>query len=128
MPLYKVCVNRTRVDTYIVEAEDKDKAFNRVRQGKVYVVNSTKLNGDDIAVIEMEDRTDLNKWFDTDNEDNVYFELIDGVWVANIYKEEMDKGKKKTKEAERLCYENIYNSSHLYYDIRVNEKLFQFDS
>ena len=35
MPLYKVCVNRTRVDTYIVEAEDKDKAFNRVRQGKV---------------------------------------------------------------------------------------------
>jgi len=40
----------------------------------------------------------------------------------------MDKGKKETKEAERLCYENIYNSSHLYYDIRGNEKLFQFDS
>tara|TARA_R100000306_G_C4321884_1_gene115553 strand:+ start:412 stop:729 length:318 start_codon:yes stop_codon:yes gene_type:complete len=91
MPLYKVCVNRTRVDTYIVEAEDKDKAFNRVRQGKVYVVNSTKLNGDDIAVIEIKDKTDLQKWFDKDNEDNVYFELTDDVWVANIYKEEMDK-------------------------------------
>ena len=91
MPLYKVSVNRTVVDTYIVEAEDKDKAFNRVRQGKVYVVNSTKLNGDDIAVIEIKDKTDLQKWFDKDNEDNVYFELTDDVWVANIYKEEMDK-------------------------------------
>ena len=39
----------------------------------------------------MEDKTDLNKWFDTDNEGDVYFELTDGVWVANIYKEEMDK-------------------------------------
>ena len=91
MPLYKVSVNRTVVDTYIVEAEDKDKAFNCVRQGEVYKVNSTKLNGDDIAVIEMKDKTDLNKWFDTDNEDDVYFELTDGVWVANIYKEDMDK-------------------------------------
>ena len=39
----------------------------------------------------MKDKTDLNKWFDTDNEDDVYFELTDGVWVANIYKEDMDK-------------------------------------
>ena len=91
MPLYKVCVNRTRVDTYIVEALSLSSAFNRVRQGKVYVVNSTKLNGDDIAVIEIKDKTDLQKWFDKDNEDNVYFELTDDVWVANIYKEEMDK-------------------------------------
>ena len=91
MPLYKVSVNRTVVDTYIVEAEDKDKAFNCVRQGEVYKVNSTKLNGDDIAVIEIKDKTDLQKWFDKDNEDNVYFELTDGTWVANIYKEEMDK-------------------------------------
>lgn len=91
MPLYKVSVNRTVVDTYIVEAEDKDKAFNCVRQGEVYKVNSTKLNGDAIAVIEMKDKTNLNEWFDTNNEDNVYFELIDDVWVANIYKEEMDK-------------------------------------
>ena len=91
MPLYKVSVNRTVVDTYIVEAEDKNKAFNCVRQGKVYKVNSTKLNGDDTAVIEIKDKTDLQKWFDKDNEDNVYFELTEDVWVANIYKEEMDK-------------------------------------
>ena len=38
-----------------------------------------------------ENKTDLNKWFDTDNEDDVYFELTDDVWVANIYKEDMDK-------------------------------------
>jgi hypothetical protein len=91
MPLYKVSVNRTVVDTYIVEAEDKDKAFNCVRQGKVYRVNSTKLNGDDIAVIEIKDKTDLQKWFDKDNEDSIYFELTDDVWVANIYTKELDK-------------------------------------
>ena len=34
---------------------------------------------------------DADKWFDIDRGDDVYFELVDGVWVANIYKEEMDK-------------------------------------
>ena len=32
-----------------------------------------------------------NRWFDTNKENRVYFELTDGTWVANIYKNEMDK-------------------------------------
>ena len=89
MPFYKVSVNKTTVDTYVVKAEDKDKAFNRIRQGKAFRIHSTKLNGDDIAVIEVNEE-DANRWFDTNKEDSVYFELTDGVWVANIYKEELD--------------------------------------
>jgi len=90
MPFYKVCVNRTIVDTYVVKAEDKDKAFNRIRQGDAFRIDSTKLNGDDIVVIEVNEE-DANRWFDTNREDSIYFELTDGTWVANIYKQEMDK-------------------------------------
>ncbi len=89
MPLYKISVNRTTVDTYVIKAEDESNAFNRVREGTAFLSNSTKLNGDDIAVIEINEE-DVKKWFDTNNENDVYFELTDGVWVANIYKEEMD--------------------------------------
>ena len=90
MPFYKVCVNRTIVDTYVVKAEDKDKAFNRIRQGDAFRIDSTKLNGDDIVVIEVNEE-DANRWLDTNREDSIYFELTDVTWVANIYKQEMDK-------------------------------------
>ncbi len=90
MPLYKISVNRTTVDTYVIKAEDESNAFNRVREGNAFLSNSTKLNGDDIAVIEINEE-DVKKWFDTNKGDDVYFELTDGVWVANIYKEDMDK-------------------------------------
>tara|TARA_R100000781_G_C4076676_1_gene126320 strand:+ start:46 stop:360 length:315 start_codon:yes stop_codon:yes gene_type:complete len=89
MPFYKVSVNRTTVDTYVVKAEDKDKAFNRIRQGDAFRIHSNKLDGDDIAVIEVTEE-DANRWFDTNRGDSVYFELTDGTWVANIYKQEMD--------------------------------------
>ena len=89
MPLYKVCVNRTIVDTYVIKAKDKNHAFNRVRKGKAFELNSTKLDGDGIVVIEINEE-DSEKWFDTNRGNDVYFELTDGVWVANIYKEEMD--------------------------------------
>ena len=90
MPFYKVSVNKTTVDTYVVRADDDNLAFNRVRKGKAFCIHSTRLNGDDIAVIEVTEE-DANKWFDTNKEDDIYFELTDGTWVANIYKEEMDK-------------------------------------
>jgi len=89
MPLYKVCVNRTIVDTYVIKAKDKNHAFNRVRKGKAFELNSTTLDGNEIAVIEINEE-DSKKWFDIDRGDGVYFELTDGVWVASIYKEEMD--------------------------------------
>lgn len=89
MPLYKVCVNKTTVDTYVIKARDKNHAFNRIRKGKAFKLDSTKLDGDGIVVIEINEE-DSEKWFDTNRGNDVYFELTDGVWVANIYKEEMD--------------------------------------
>ena len=61
MPFYKVCVNRTMVNTYVIKAENKSHAFNRVRQGKAFPSDSTKLNGDDIAVIEINEEDGANK-------------------------------------------------------------------
>ena len=90
MPLYKVCVNKIIVDAYVIKAEDEKHAFSRVREGKAFVSDSTKLDGDGIEVIEI-NQEDADRWFDTNKEDSVYFELTDGVWVANIYKKEMDK-------------------------------------
>jgi len=90
MPLYKVCVNRTIVDTHIIKADDENYALDRVRKGKAFTSDSTKLDGDGIKIIEL-NQEDADKWFDIDRGDDVYFELVDGVWVANIYKEEMDK-------------------------------------
>tara|TARA_R110000824_G_scaffold40676_1_gene121717 strand:+ start:539 stop:850 length:312 start_codon:yes stop_codon:yes gene_type:complete len=90
MPFYKVCVNKTTVDTYVVKADDDTHAFNRVRKGKAFPIHSTKLDGDDVAVVEVTEET-ANRWFDTNKENRVYFELTDGTWVANIYKNEMDK-------------------------------------
>ena len=89
MPLYKVCVNKTTVDTYVIKARDKNHAFNRIREGKAFKLDSTKLDGDGIVVIEINEE-DSEKWFDTNRGNDVYFELTDGVWVANIYKEELD--------------------------------------
>ena len=42
MPFYKVSVNKTTVDTYVVRADDDNLAFNRVRKGKAFCIHSTR--------------------------------------------------------------------------------------